>query len=423
VLVVGHQYDPSLSQAAPLRVLAYERASGSEAWSGPIVLSGPVSDYNESNVALAANERGEALVAWTSTQRYGDLPVTHAALRRTDGSWESVQNLGYGGYLPPSVAIDARGDAVAVWTRDVSPPIVYAEFRPAGGSWGPATVLSEGGGATVHMNRRGEALAVWVASTSTGHFGLVSSFLSAGTSSWAPPSPIPTHDPTGGAGYYGIPFALDEAGQATLVGEHGNGEVEVLTRPAAGDWTEPVALDDAGSSDIALDSYCVQPEVAVDATGDAVVVWGGADLRAARRQAGSSGWQPTQIAAQGPACFQLALDVDPAGNAVAVWNASEEAATQLDASVLDVTPPVLTKLVAPRKARARRRVRFSVATSDLWSSVKSQPLWRFGDGTSRYGTAVDHVFRRPGRYRVGVTATDQAGNTTASIATVRVTSK
>lgn len=417
VLLTGVQSD-----ASRLRVVGFERPSNSPTWKGPIPIGEPVVDTGDPN--LAANDAGQAVVAWRNTDRYGDIPVIRAALRRTDGSWETPQNLGYGDSDPPSVAIDARGDAVAVWERDVSPPAVYAEFRSAGGNWGPATVLSEGGSATVRMNRRGDALAVWVAGAATGHDGLVSSFRGAGTSTWTPLSPIPTHDPTGGVGYYGLSFVLDEAGKATLVAEHGNGEVEALTRSEAGDWSEPVALGDAGSSDRVLtDSWCVHPDVAVDAAGDAVAVWGGADLHAARRRAGSSVWEPAQIAAPGPACFQLALAVDPAGDAVAIWNASERAVTRLDASVLDITRPVLKTVAFARRAPVGRRSRFAVSATDLWSDLANPPLWRFGDGATGRGFKVQHVFRRPGRYRVSVTAIDQAGNTAASTASVRVTSK
>jgi PKD domain len=415
VLLTGVRSDGSRS-----RVVGFERPGNSAIWKGPIAIDEPA-DW-AGGPSLAANDAGQAVVGWRSIDRYGDIPVIRAALRRTDGSWETPQNLGYGDSDPPSVAIDARGDAVAVWERDVSPPVVYAEFRPAGGNWGPATVLSEGGGATVRMNRRGDAVAVWVAGAATGHDGLVSSFRGAGTSTWTPPSPIPTHDPTGGVGYYGLSFVLDEAGKATLVAEHGNGEVEALTRSEAGDWSEPVALGDAGSSDRVLtDTWCVHPDVAVDVAGDAVAVWGGADLHAARRRAGSSVWEPAQIAAPGPACFELALAVDPAGDAVVIWNASEMAVTRLDASVLDVTPPALKALVFPRTAPVGRRLRFAVSATDLWSDLANPPLWRFGDGTTGRGFRVRHVFRRAGRYQVRLTAVDQAGNAATSTATARVT--
>ncbi len=371
--------------------------------------------------------RAKPWVAWTNVDSNGELAVARAALRHVDGSWEAPQNLGYAGSEPPSVAIDAHGDAVVAWTRGLSPDsTVYAEFRPAGGAWEPAVILSGRAfyrDATVRMNRRGDALAVWVESDGTGRDGLVSSFRRAGTSNWTPPSPIPTHDPIGGLGYYVLSFVLDEAGNATLMAQRGNGEVEAVTRTAeAADWAEPVGLGDAGSSESVLtDSWCVHPEIAMDAAGDAVVVWGGADLHAARRQVGSSAWGQSQIVARGPACFELALAIDPAGDAVAIWNASETAVTLLDASVLDATPPVLKKLVVPRLARVGRRVRFAVTASDLWSALASPPLWRFGDGTNSHGLRLQHVFRRPGRYQVRVTAVDQAGNAATSTATVSVT--
>ncbi len=417
VFVVGTQYDQSLSQAAPLRVLAYERANGTNVWNGPVVLSGPVSEYDESDPDLAGNDAGEAVVAWTGIERYGDLPVARAALLRADGTWEAAQNLGYAGptYSSPSAAIDAQGDALVVWARG---PIAYAESRLAGSAWGEAVVLSQhayGGYAGVAMNRRGDALAVWLERDDTGHVAPVSSFRPAGVSGWMPTTRTPINN-LNSADF--VSFVLDDAGNATLVAPGLNGEIVATTRAVgAVSWAEPVALGDDGYGS-GQHPLCLSPHSAVDATGGVVVVWGGAALHAARRLAGSSTWEKTVIVAPSGGCGSLALAGDSAGDAVAVWHGGGGSP---NASVLDSTPPVLTKLVIPRTARSRHRVRFAVTASDLWSSVASPPLWRFGDGTSRRGTVVNHLFRRPGRYRVSVTATDQAGNTAVSTATIRVT--
>jgi len=386
--------------------------------------------YSQSDLALAADDAGEAVVAWISIERYGDLQVARAALRRADGSWEAPQNLGYAGssYVittSPSVAMDARGDALVVWTGGPLGPMngtltsrstVYAEFRPAGAGWGPAVVLSQraidDGNASVAMNRRGDALAVWSELDDTGHAVLVSSFRGAGGSAWTPASRVPITDPIDDPEEGSL--VLDEAGSATLVAVSATGDVEAATHAAdASAWSGPSMLGNAGTPAV----LCVRPRIAIDRAGDAVVIWGGAALHATRRSVGSPTWEKSVLLASGPQCRALDLAADPAGNAVAVWNAG----MGLEAAILDMTPPVLTKLRLPKVARAGREARFAVSASDLWTSLAGPPLWRFGDRSTRKGAVVTHTFREPGRYRVSVAATDEAGNTISASATVRVT--
>jgi hypothetical protein len=274
-----------------------------------------------------------------------------------------------------------------------------------------------GAKAALAMNRRGDALAVWPEAGEAGGVRLLSSFRAAG-GDWTAPSPVP-FSPTLALGYDPPSLALDDRGNATVVAQTAEGRVEVATR-ALGDpaWPGPTAIGDSGSDDPALqDTWCVDPRVALDADGRAVVIWGGAALHAARRD---GGWQQPVEVANAPACFARSLAADPAGDAVAIWNASENAVVRLDAAILDATPPVLERLAVPRSARAGRRVRFSVGAVDAMSSLAQPPVWRFGDGATASGLAVHHVFRRAGRYRVTVTATDRAGNRATATAAILV---
>jgi hypothetical protein len=396
--------------------------------------------YAQSQLALAGDDAGAAVVAWNSIERNGDPAVARAALRRVDGTWETPQNLGYADSArietSPSVAMDARGDALVVWTKGPPVPpdftvtsqsVVYAEFRPAGGAWGPAAVLSQsaidGGQTRVAVNREGDALVVWSERDQTGRDLLLSSFRRAGASGWTQPLPVPVTDPLAARDDYesGVSFALDDAGDATLVTSRPSGEVEALTHAAdASAWAGPVVL---GRGENRSESECVRPQVAMDGRGDAVVVWRGAELYAARRAAGSAAWEQPVIVAPDPTCEGRALTADSTGDAVAIWKTPIGLVDRLESAVFDTTPPVLAKLRIPSVARIGSRVRFAVTASDLWSSVAGPPLWHFGDGTTRKGATVAHTFRRPGRYRVSVTATDEAGNTATSFGLVRMTAR
>jgi hypothetical protein len=222
-------------------VVAFNRPAGSPDWSGPLSVSGPPA-YDSGFPSLAANESGQAMVAWKGEDHYGDLRVARAAFRRSDGSWEAPQNLGYSDDESPSDAINARGDAVVVWTRANT---VYAESRPAGGTWGPAVVLSQGfaSGPTVAMNRRGDALVVWE-TVVAGSYEAISSFRGAGSTSWTTPSRIAVSEFVA-VGV--LSFVLDEGGNATVIGVRSNGKVEAVTQAAgAADWSAPVVFGNTG---------------------------------------------------------------------------------------------------------------------------------------------------------------------------------
>ena len=417
------------------RTVAFKRAASSDAWAGPVVLSG--TDYNAFvPPALAVNHIGQAIAAWVRSE--GDLLVLRASLRSRDGTWSPAQSLGYAGYLgnrPPSVAIDDTGDAVVVWTRGPETAAnVYAEVRPAGGDWQPADLLSIRGDGRLEtkvvVNGRGDALAVWAELDQPEKATLYSARLAAGATRWSKPTPVPVTDGFDAAGAYDffdgrLSVALDEVGNATLVAPTGQMQVEAATLPEGSEtWEGPVVIGDGGSGNYRHDGYCLTPQVGVDAHGGAVAIWGGAGLYAARRPAGSHTWEKPVRVAAAPTCFGRVLAVDAAGNAVAAWNAGWQAGSQslgrVDAAVLDATPPVLERPVAPATARVRRRVRFSVDVSDAWSKLARPPLWQFGDGTSARGLSVRHAYLRRGSYHVTVTAEDLAGNRATSTVDVRV---
>jgi PKD domain len=400
------------------RVIAFAKSADSE-WTGPVRVSAAETDIGF-GTDLAANDGAEAVTAWTAPDQ--GLWVARAALRQADGMWSPPQNLGYADFTAPYTAIDARGDAVVLWTRGSGTTQVYAELRPAGGDWQPAVVLSGSGfgntKAALAMNRRGDALAVWPEADGPTRVRFVSSFRAAAGGDWTAPSRLP-FSPTLALTFDPPSIALDDQGNATVVAQTVDGHVEVATR-AFGDatWAGPTAIGDSGSDDPALqDTWCVDPRVALDAAGRAVVIWGGAALHAARRE---GGWQQPVEVADAPACFARSLAVDPAGDTVAIWNASANAVTRLDASILDATPPAIGRLVVPGTARPGRRVRFSVAATDALSSLAQPPLWRFGDGATARGLAVRHAYRRPGRYRVTVTVTDLARNQATATAAILV---
>jgi hypothetical protein len=73
---------------------------------------------------LAGDMSGNVMVVWSSNpDEIG--PTVQAAIRSTDGGWQHPVKIGRG--HSPQVAVDAQGDAIAVWVDDVGlAPLVRA---------------------------------------------------------------------------------------------------------------------------------------------------------------------------------------------------------------------------------------------------------------------------------------------------------
>jgi hypothetical protein len=119
-----------------------------------------------SKVALAAN--GEAVVISS------DRDVLYSNVRPPGGRFARRQMLGTGGFAP-TVGVDGRGDAIAVWTRsDGTNLFVHAARRISRHSFGAGIDLAPvgpdcfmhrclvGGEAALAVSPRGSATAVWI---------------------------------------------------------------------------------------------------------------------------------------------------------------------------------------------------------------------------------------------------------------------
>jgi hypothetical protein len=278
---------------------------------------------------------------------------------------------------PPQVALDSEGNATAVWSRwNGMDDVVESSFRPAGEGWGPPENLSEpelegefGAGAhdatspQVVVDRNGYLTVTWerYAFPET----IIESVGKAPGGSWTEPIEI-AHLPMASdpepwlavdwegnntavwkqgevimssfrtfAGEWGEPIplspdesftpqaAMDGRGDATAVWMHYDGShyvVESAYRPEQGEWEEPTLVSQPGEEG-------GNPHVALDAKGDALVVWRGEDegeerLRAAYRPVGGEWGKAVDVSAPGEQIQSPRAAVDPDGNAIAVWSGS-----------------------------------------------------------------------------------------------------
>ena len=293
-------------------------ASAAPTWLSPDYLSAKGQDADDARVAVSPT--GGVIALWTTSD--GTNERIQAAVRPQGGSFGSAFNLSAAGQdaSDPSVAFDAHGNAVAAWLRsDGTNDRVQAAFRPAGGSFGPAVDLSGAGqdadSPRVAVSEQGDAMVVWerfdganqriqtAIRPAGGSFGGAVDLSEAGQDAHLPQ------------------LALDPAGDAVAVWKRSDGihdRIQATVRPAGGSFGLPASAQTLSRSTEDGDD----PQVSVDAAGDAIVVWSGNDgtdnrIEEAMRPAGGSFANGVEISGADGQEAQIAMDA--AGHAMVVW--------------------------------------------------------------------------------------------------------
>ena len=233
------------------------------------------------------------------------------------------------------MAVDASGNAIAVWEQqpDGDHYSIWANRYVAGVGWGTATLVQSNSAVyarspQVAVDPSGNATAVWTQTEGDGtrHDTWANRYVPG--SGWGTATLLGT-DNDGLAGY-APQVAVDIAGNVTAVWEQSaeTSPTVWVNRyvPGAG-WGTATLLVPAGSS------WASGPAVAVDPSGNVVVVWNQSDAARshvwAKRYVPNSGWgTATQIDTDAVSAVSPQVAVDASGNAVAVW------------SQLDATPRV-----------------------------------------------------------------------------------
>jgi uncharacterized protein YheU (UPF0270 family) len=226
----------------------------------------------------------------------------------------------------PQVAVDPAGDAVTVWSRDNGPnSIVQAASRPAGGTWSGPVDLSVAGRDAVEpqvaIDGSGNAVAVW--SRSNGSRTVVQAATMAAGGGWS--APIDLSNAEWNAETPQV--AVNAAGDAVVVWSRYNGLnniAQAASRPAGGTWSGAVDLSVAGRD-------AVEPQVAIDGSGNAVAVWSrsnGSDfIVQSSTRAGGGPWSspPTDLSTAGGPAGEPQVAIGTSGEAVVVWSRGDGA--------------------------------------------------------------------------------------------------
>jgi hypothetical protein len=294
-----------------------------KAWQGAALIeTNSAGDAGEPQIAFDAS--GNALAVWHQSDGMRDNIYANRFSPGTGwGTAELVEIDNAGGASSPQIAFDASGNALAVWRQsDGMRNNIYANRFSPGTGWAAAELIEIDNAGTANnpqiaFDASGNALAVWEQSDGMRR-NIWANRFSPGTG-WAAAELIEINN-AGGA--YGPQIAFDPSGNALAVWEQSDGmRTNIYANrfsPGTG-WgaAELIEIDNAG------DAY--RPQIAFDASGNALAVWRQYDgMRYniwANRFSPGTGWgaaELIEIDNAGDAYYpQIAFDAS--GNALAVW--------------------------------------------------------------------------------------------------------
>jgi hypothetical protein len=269
---------------------------------------------------LAIDAAGNATVAWPEGSSFATF---HLMARRLEAAgWGAVQQVdsAAGGASRPSLAADAGGNVTVVWVQETpgGADILANRFVPATG-WGTATLLEtndlRASNPAVASDAAGNAMAVWVqadpSNLVTNNSAVYSNRFSAG--SWGAATLVKAGAPFAWEGA----IAMNAAGDAVVVWAEDDGfdGASVWARSyAAGVGGAPLRIDDQ------VTVLARAPQVGLDAAGNAVAIWSQGGHLWSNQATAATGWggaADIDLGTSGASQPQLA--VDATGNAIAVW--------------------------------------------------------------------------------------------------------
>jgi len=306
----------SLSIALIAAMSLHPKSSEAASWSTPVAISSAM-DSSTPN-AVASDPNGNQVWATVATVT-GGVEV-QASQRPAGGSWTALANISpvVASASNVDVAVGANGGAAAAWATSAG---VSVALRLQG-VWQTSTSFALAGGVSgvhVKVDASGNGVVVWYRLTSTASVIEAVTFNNSSFSTVVQlsPSAHPSFLPQ---------VAINDAGTAVVVWQAAGlldnsnpYQVESATRPAGGAWSAVTTVSPSVPQ-------TWTPQVAVDAAGNATVVWEqGATVNqykiySATRPANGAWSSPVKI--ESTAWYYAGSDTvatDPAGNVTAAW--------------------------------------------------------------------------------------------------------
>jgi hypothetical protein len=291
---------------------------GADEWIG----NNPFGDAYAPQIAM--NASGSAQAVWQQSDGTRDNIWSNRYSPGTGwGTAALIESNNTGFAIDPQVALDSSGNALAVWALfDGARDNVWANRYSPGAGWGTPELIETGsagdaGSAQVAFDASGNALAVW--RQSDGMRNNIWANRYSPSTGWGAAEVIETDN----AGSGGNPqVAFDASGNALVVWQQSDGaRTNVWSNrysPGTG-WGAAELIETNNTGD------AIDPQLALESSGDAMVVWSqddGTRFNAwANRFTVSAGWgTPELIESSGTGdAVHPQVAMDGSGRALAVW--------------------------------------------------------------------------------------------------------
>jgi hypothetical protein len=309
-----------------------------------------VQNANAEYPQVAVDAAGNALVVWVQGggTNYNIRANRYDNATGTWGTAQLIKTNDEGEAFEPQIAIDKSGNALAVWKQNMDDSArnsIWANHYDANSGWGWGTAqrieteVDDARSPEIAFDDAGNALVVWMQHDGTDYNIWANRYVPG--SGWEGSRPIETH-----MGYAGgdPQIAFDRSGNALAVWVQQDSDSQDNGNPldnnnpwniaanrydANSGWgtAQLVSIKDAGDAG--------SPQIAIDKSGNALVVWkqdDGTPLNYsiwAKRYVPGNGWEGARLIETNDKDRAGAPQVafDEAGNALAVWTMEDDATT------------------------------------------------------------------------------------------------
>lgn len=318
----------------------YKSEYRSSSWTHPANLADNISpDTAASNPQVAMDNNGNALIVWQQPDGAA-VSQTFKSEYRT-GSWTHPANSNDNispdvqAVTSPAVAMDNNGNAVIVWVQNdgTRNQIFKSEYRT--GSWthpanladniSPDSAVVE---PQVAMDDSGNAIIAWRQPDAGAIDQIFKSEYRAG--SWTHPANLADNISPDGQNSTTPWVAMSDNGSAVIVWGQWDGTADHIYRSEyrSGSWTHPANLADK----ISASGFAYEPQVAMDNTGNALIVWyeydGTANYQAFKSEYRNGAWTDPaggtdNISPDGQDVAWASTAMSDGGNALIVFNQND----------------------------------------------------------------------------------------------------
>ena len=289
-----------------------------------------VENYLSPQISVAAGSTGEVIFVARTPPSDANPGIFSEISSSPGGSWtRAVGATAFASYEynAPQAAIDASGNATAVWGVMYSGRwcIWFAEKASSSSTWSLGTSLSDepyplpptnSTNPRMVLDSNGVPIVVWQA------FDGTNTIIQSSTKTEGHWQNSPDNVTTTGCAQ-APQVAIDGDGNATAVwqiADEDHWSVQSAVKPFGSSWGEATTLSATGSS--------FAPQVVVDPSGNATAVWANTDgesytIQASTRRGGS--WQetPDTLSSTDVMASSPQIGIDSSGNVTIVWWATD----------------------------------------------------------------------------------------------------